>query len=148
MAYAADLNVLEDRHERITDLQGHAQTEDAEQRAEALVEERRAADDRHAIETKTLSAKLAAAAAEKHALQAGFEARLATMKGELSTAQDTVKSNAAKTEEILTWQHSSIFQTAKTKPSPPAQKEVSCCNLPADSATHRDLLQHSHCTSS
>ena len=38
--------------------------------------------------------------------------------------QDTVKSNASKTGEILTWQHSSIFQTAKTKATPPAQKQV------------------------
>ena len=49
------------------------------------------------------------------------------MKGELSTAQDTVETNAKKTEEILTWQHSSIFQTARTKPSAPADKQA--CSL-------------------
>ena len=46
------------------------------------------------------------------------------MKGELSTAQDTVETNAKQTEEILTWQHSSIFQTTKAKPSTPAEKQA------------------------
>ena len=46
------------------------------------------------------------------------------MKGELSTAQDTVETNAKKTEEILTWQHSSIFQTTRTKPSTSAEKQA------------------------
>ena len=46
------------------------------------------------------------------------------MKGELSTAQDTVETNAKKTEEILTWQHSSIFQTTKARPSTSAEKQA------------------------
>ena len=46
------------------------------------------------------------------------------MKGELSTAQDIVETNAKKTEEILTWQHSSIFQTTRTKPSTSAEKQA------------------------
>ncbi len=50
-----------------------------------------AVGDRHAGEARSLSAKLAAAAAEKLALQRGVEARLATMKGELSTAQVSAK---------------------------------------------------------
>ena len=102
----------------------HAQAEDNDKRVGSMVKDQRAAEEKHAGEVKDLSAKLAAAGAEKLALQRGFEARLATMKGELSTAQDTVKSNAQKTEEILTWQHSSIFQTAKTKPSTPAEQQV------------------------
>ena len=52
------------------------------------------------------------------------QARLATMRGELSTAQDTVETNAKKTKEILTWQHSSIFQTTRTKPSTSSEKQA------------------------
>lgn len=52
------------------------------------------------------------------------QARLATMRGELSTAQDTVETNAKKTEEILTWQHSSIFQTTRTKSSTSSEKQA------------------------
>ena len=57
-----------------------------------MVKDQRAAEEKHAGEVKDLSAKLAAAGAENLALQRGFEARLETLKGELSTAQDTVKS--------------------------------------------------------
>lgn len=101
-----------------------AQVEENEKRIGAMVWDHRVADEKRSDEVRDLSAKLAAAAAEKQALQRGFEARLAAMKGELSTAQDSVAGAAAKTEEILTWQHSSIFQTAKTQPSSPAEKQV------------------------
>ena len=92
-----------------------------------MVWDHRVADEKRSDEVRDLSAKLAAAAAEKQALQRGFEARLAAMKGELSTAQDSVAGAAAKAEEILTWQHSSIFQTAKAKPSDASEKQV--CRL-------------------
>ena len=46
------------------------------------------------------------------------------MKGELGAAQESVKGAAAKTEEILTWQHSAIFQTVKSKPSAPGEQQV------------------------
>ena len=61
--------------------------EEVDNRVASLRADHRAAEERHAEEAKALSAKLAAAAAEKLALQRGFVARLATMKGELSTAQ-------------------------------------------------------------
>ena len=115
-------------------MQYDAQVEDAEKRIGALVWDHRVADEKHADEVKDLSANLAAAGAEKLALQRGFEARLAAMKGELSRAQDSVAGAAAKTEETLTWQHSSIFQTTKTKPSGPVDKQV--CATPC-------LLAHS-----
>ena len=102
-------------------MQHHAQVEDAEKRIGAMVWDNRVAEEKRADEVRDLSAKLAASGAEKLALQRGFEARLAAMKGELSSAQDSVAGAAAKTEEVLTWQHSSIFQTAKTKPSAEAQ---------------------------
>jgi hypothetical protein len=66
--------------------------EEADNWVASLRADHRAAEERHAGEAKALSAKLAAAAAEKLALQRGFEARLATMKGELSTAQVSAKS--------------------------------------------------------
>lgn len=66
--------------------------EEADKRVASLRADDRAAEERHAGEAKNLSTKLAAAAAEKLALQRGFEARLATMKGELSTAQVDAKS--------------------------------------------------------
>ena len=106
----------------------HAQVEENEKRIGAMVWDHRVADEKRSDEVRDLSAKLAAAAAEKQALQRGFEARLAAMKSELSTAQDSVAGAAAKTEEILTWQHSSIFQTAKAKPSDHPEKQV--CRLP------------------
>ena len=102
----------------------HAQVEDAEKRIGALEWDHRVADEKRADEVKDLSAQLAAAGAEKLALQRGFEARLAVTKSELSSAQGSVAGAAAKTDEILTWQHSSIFQTAKAKSSGPADKQV------------------------
>ena len=50
-----------------------AQAEDAHKSAEASASDRLAAQDKHAADVKDLSAKLAAAAAEKLALQRGFE---------------------------------------------------------------------------
>ena len=50
-----------------------AQTEEAQKDTEASASNRQAAQDKHNADAKELSAKLSAAAAEKLALQRGFE---------------------------------------------------------------------------